>query len=146
MSGTNHRVGATTGQTAAGPLAGANFRALIGYWQTEVEVGIRETAVLPNPGTPGTRLESITPNPNPGRTRVSFALEAEGPVSLTVHDPCGRQVRTLATGNRRAGRFTAVWRGDDDRGRQVPNGIYFCHLSAGGVSMTGKLVLARPGH
>jgi hypothetical protein len=143
MSGTGYRVGATAGQTAAGPMTGAAYHALIGFWQAEIEVGIldREGPVLPEGLV--TRLEAIAPNPLRGRAQVRYALGAAGPVSLTVHDITGRQVRELVSGPRPAGRHAVDWRGEDDAGRELANGVYFCRFAAGEARTTSKLVLAR---
>ncbi|MCR4423596.1 MAG: hypothetical protein WHU95_04485 [candidate division WOR-3 bacterium] len=42
MSGGNFRSSVTAGQTAIGRLTGTNLLALIGFWQTDVSVGIAE--------------------------------------------------------------------------------------------------------
>ncbi len=79
------------------------------------------------------------------RTHVSvrFALDAERQVRLQVHDLSGRVVRTLASGARPAGRHLVDWRGDDDYGRQLADGIYFCRLAAGDYHATEKVVLQK---
>ncbi|MFO7675719.1 MAG: T9SS type A sorting domain-containing protein, partial [bacterium] len=143
MSGTAYRVGATAGQTAAGRLAGAQYLAFIGFWQADAEVGIldREGPALSR-GLE-TRLEAIAPNPFRAGTVVRYALGTGGPVRLTVHDLCGRQVRVLVAGERPAGRYAADWRGEDDAGRELANGVYFCRFAAGDTRTTQKLILAR---
>ncbi|MFO7637824.1 MAG: FlgD immunoglobulin-like domain containing protein [bacterium] len=143
MSGADHRVGATAGQTAAGPMAGATYRAFIGFWQADYGVGIyeRESPVLPEGLV--TRLEAAFPNPAPGRASIRYALGAAGPVSLAVHDITGRRVRTLAAGPRPTGRHAVDWRGDDDAGRALANGVYLCRFAAGETRTTRKLILAR---
>jgi hypothetical protein len=143
MGSAEYRCGATAGQTAAGPMAGTSFLAMIGFWQSGYEVGIHEETVLPNAGRLDTRLEEVSPNPCPGRAALRFALAGAGPVSLTVHDMCGRLVRTLAAGPRPAGSYSVEWRGDDDAGRVLANGVYFCRFAAGDARTTRKLVLAR---
>lgn len=144
MSGAEHRAGATAGQTAAGPIAGATYRAFIGFWQADYGVGVAEDKLGPTlPEGPITRLEAIAPNPLPGRAQVRYSLAAAMPVSITVHDITGRRVRTLAAGPQPAGRHSVAWRGDDDAGRELANGIYFCRFAAGEVRTTSKLVLAR---
>ena len=40
----NYKCGSTVGQTAAGRITGANYWALIGFWQTEGQTGVREAA------------------------------------------------------------------------------------------------------
>ena len=143
MAGSAYKCGATAGQTAAGPITGSNYWALIGFWQPEGQVGVREQAYSPSQGPLVTRL--YVPQPNPFRTRLAirYSLAAEGSVTLRVHDLTGRAVRTLANGVMRPGRYSLSWTGTDDRGRELARGVYFCRFSAGDYRSTEKLVLQR---
>jgi len=143
MAGTTYTCGATAGQTAAGPITGSSYWALIGFWQTEGQTGVREQAYSVSPGPLVTQL--YVPQPNPARTRVAirYSLAAEGRVSLRVHDPTGRVVRTLADGVVRPGRYSLSWNGRDDRGRELARGIYFCRFTAGDYRATEKVVLQK---
>lgn len=144
VSSTAYRCGATVGQTAVGFMSGPAYRALIGFWQAVSDTtGIRDMETPVADEALRTRLEAIAPNPCPGRVLVRYAVGSEGLVSLVVHDLAGRQVRVLANGNRRPGRYVADWRGDDDAGRKLGNGIYFCRFVAGETRATRKLILAR---
>jgi hypothetical protein len=92
----------------------------------------RSTLLLPN-----------FPNPfNPGTT-IAFTLRAPGRVRLAVFDVDGVLVASLIDGPRDAGYGEAHWNGTDTSGRTVRSGIYFCRLSAGGVTETRKLVLLK---
>ncbi|MFO7651572.1 MAG: hypothetical protein R6X13_09575 [bacterium] len=51
MAGAAFRAGATAGQTASGALVGSTYSALIGFWLTDLQVGIHEAADLPGPAT-----------------------------------------------------------------------------------------------
>ena len=143
MRAADYRAGATAGQTAAGLMAGTGYRAFIGFWQAEPATGILEKEGPTLPEGPVTRLETIAPNPLPGRAQLRYSLAAEGLVNITIHDITGRQVRTLVSGSRPAGNYTAVWPGDDNAGRELAKGIYFCRFAAGEVRQTSKLILAR---
>lgn len=141
--GAAYRCGATAGQAAAGQITGATYWAYIGFWQADAQVGILEEEGPTRPEGLATRLEAIAPNPCPGRALVRYSLATEMGASVTVHDLAGRQVRVLASGVRTPGRYTAEWRGDDDAGRELANGVYFCRFAAGAVSATRKVILAR---
>ena len=141
MSGA-YKCGATVGQTAAGPITGANYWALIGFWQPEGATGVREQAYSPNQPLV-TRLYSPQPNPFRAHLAIRYSLTTEGRVSLRVHDLTGRVVRTLADGVLRPGRYSLNWSGTDDRGRELARGVYFCRLTAGDFRATEKLVLQR---
>jgi hypothetical protein len=137
-----YKCGSTVGQTAAGPMTGSSCWALIGFWQTEGQTGVRE-AQWSSGQVLKTRL--YAPQPNPFRTHlaVRYSLAAEGRVELRVHDLTGRVVRTLADGMMRAGRYSLRWNGGDDRGRELARGVYFCRFTAGNYRATEKVVLQR---
>jgi hypothetical protein len=143
MSSSAYKCGATAGQTAAGLITGSNYWALIGFWQTEGQTGVREQAYSPNQGPLVTRLYAPQPNPFRAALTVRYSLAAEGRVTLRVHDLAGRVVRTLADGVMRPGRYNVNWSGTDDRGRELARGVYFCRFSAGDYRATEKLVLQR---
>ena len=85
------------------------------------------------------------PQPNPFRAALAirYSLAAEGQVLLRVHDLTGRVVRTLAACVMRPGRYTVNWNANDDRGRELARGVYFCRFSAAGCRASEKLVLQR---
>jgi hypothetical protein len=89
------------------------------------------------------RLAEARPNPVRGEASVAFALPRAGTVRLRVFDVRGRCVRTLLDGHAQAGEAVAIWRGRDDRGRQLPDGVYFTRLEHGGQTLTRKLLLVR---
>lgn len=90
-----------------------------------------------------TRLRQNVPNPLRKTTTIHFDLEAPGPVSLRIYDVSGRLLRTLVDGYLPAARHTVVWDGWDDLGRPVAAGICFYRLSAGGRSLTRKMLLMK---
>jgi hypothetical protein len=143
MSSTAYRCGATAGQTAAGFMTGTEFLAVVGFWQADYQTGIAEKQGPVFPKGLITRLEAVAPNPFRNQTQVRYALATEGPVYIEVHDLAGRAVRTLVTGRQPAGRYDVVWRGQDDAGRELANGIYFCRLEAGDRLDVTKILLAR---
>jgi hypothetical protein len=143
MAGSAYKCGATAGQTAAGFITGPSYWALIGFWQPEGQVGVREQAYSPKQGPLKTRLYAPKPNPFRAALFVRYSLAAEGRVTLRVHDLTGRVVKTLADGVLRPGRYSLNWSGTDDRGRELARGVYFCRFSAGDYRATEKLVLQR---
>jgi glucose/arabinose dehydrogenase len=98
------------------------------------------TTVDDVPGAP--ILEQNVPNPFNPRTEIAFTSAAEGAaVQLDVFDLAGRRIRSLVNGVQESGRHVAVWDGTDDRGLQVPAGIYVYRLQQGGVVATRKMAL-----
>jgi hypothetical protein len=143
MASSAYKCGSTAGQTAAGLITGSNYWALIGFWQTEGQTGVREQAYSPKSGPLVTRLYS--PQPNPARARVALRYSLAAPVhaTLSVHDLAGRSVRVLVNSEQKPGRYAVRWDGADGLGRQLPNGVYFCRFTAGDYGQTEKLLLAR---
>ncbi len=88
-------------------------------------------------------VRSATPNPFNPVTEIRCDLPAEGRVVLAVYDLGGHVVRGLLDESRGAGAFSVIWNGRDDRGREVPSGVYFARLSAAGREAVLKLVLAK---
>lgn len=87
-----------------------------------------------------------TPNPfNPSSqaTTVSFALHKGGYVEIKIYDVSGRLVRTLVKDSRLAGIYGVPWDGKNDRGSDVPSGIYFYRMKTGVFKATKKMVLVR---
>ncbi|NNE44082.1 MAG: T9SS type A sorting domain-containing protein, partial [Gemmatimonadetes bacterium] len=85
----------------------------------------------------------VSPNPFRGRTDVSLALAAPGPVRITVFDVTGRAVRRLADGEWPAGTVRIPWDGRDGAGRAVAPGIYFIRLLGSESTDAVKTVVLR---
>jgi flagellar hook assembly protein FlgD len=90
-----------------------------------------------------TTLAAIYPNPFNPRTTIAYELAEAATVKLAIYDLRGMQVRVLEAGSRPGGRHQTIWDGQDDKGRAVPTGTYFCRLSTAQGSQTRKLTLAR---
>ncbi|MDZ7372948.1 MAG: M1 family aminopeptidase [candidate division KSB1 bacterium] len=72
------------------------------------------------------------PNPfNPGTT-ISFELERSERVEVAVFNLLGQKVRTLVQGRLDVGLHTLSWDGRDERGIDLPSGVYFVELRTDG--------------
>lgn len=98
--------------------------------------GTGSTAVENETPARGFPLLQNRPNPFDVSTRIVFNLPRSGDVSLRIFDVLGREVETLASGPRLAGRSEIIWR---PGGR--PDGIYFYRLEADGVTESKKLLV-----
>ena len=91
-------------------------------------------------------LEQNYPNPFNGSTRIGFALQASGRVSLKVYDVLGREVATLLDGHINAGKheveFDASGSARQTAGG-LASGVYVCRLRVGGYAQARKLLLIR---
>jgi len=143
MSSAAYRCGATAGQTAAGQMTGTTYWALIGFWQTDMQVGIREEAHWPSQGPLVTKLYAPVPNPGRSPVAVRYSLACEGRTQVHIHDLTGRVVRTLVNSSQQAGRYSLRWDGRDNVGHTLAGGVYFCRLVSGEYRATEKVVLQR---
>lgn len=90
-------------------------------------------------------LEQNFPNPFPSgsSTIIHFSLPGSGsgdprPVLLEVYDALGRKLRTIAAADFEPGEYSIAFRSGD-----LPTGMYFYRLTAGGASQTRRMMIVR---
>lgn len=90
-------------------------------------------------------LFALNAGPNPFSSSVSISFELKQPqtVQLDIFGLRGQRVRSLANGLQASGTHAVSWDGKDDRGRQLPSGIYFCRLQSAEGSNTLKLLILK---
>jgi flagellar hook assembly protein FlgD len=66
-----------------------------------------------------------------------------GRPAVEIHDAAGNLVRSLDCAMEADGAATAAWNRDDDRGRRVPEGVYFCRYAAADVIAVRKVLVAH---
>jgi hypothetical protein len=101
------------------------------YHQT---TDISENSVLPDQ----ILLLQNHPNPFNARTIVSYSIPARAATTLEVFDLLGRKVETLVNREQSPGWHKVIWNAGD-----LPTGVYFYRLLAGGHSLTDKMILLR---
>jgi len=92
---------------------------------------------------PAVRLVGNHPNPFNPTTTISFAVEHEQRVTISVFDVEGRRVATIANQIFDAGIHSVKWTGRDDAGRTVPSGTYLVQMETGDGAEVGKISLVR---
>lgn len=89
---------------------------------------------------------SVYSEPNPFGSlihlRVSGLSTVEAGAVLNIFDASGRRVADL-TQALAQGKGSVVWNGTDGLGRFLPNGIYYCRISADGKSLVRALTLMK---
>lgn len=78
------------------------------------------------------------PNPFNPTTIIEYSLPQEGIVKLIVYNASGQQVMILKNSFETAGKHTVSWDAAD-----LPNGVYFYRLQAGGFNETKKMLLVK---
>ena len=108
----------------------------------ELVINHHPTGVQPGLAAMDFRLENH-PNPFNPQTTISFHLAEDQRVRLDIFRVDGSKIATLADEHLPAGLREVTWHGRDDKGRQVPSGVYFCRLSAGDFVGTQRMMLVR---
>ncbi len=88
-------------------------------------------------------LHPSQPNPFNPRTEIRYELPADGPVSITVYDVSGREIRVLVDEAKEAGTHSASWDGTDSQGQSLASGVYFYRLQAAGFTQTRRMTLVK---
>jgi len=88
-------------------------------------------------------LKRVYPNPARAAAVLKYAVPADAHVRLEVYNLSGQLVRRLADGLEERGRKSFVWDGRDDRGAEVPSGLYFVTLRVGEWRAARKLEILR---
>jgi len=71
-------------------------------------------------------------NPEKQQTQIRYLLTKPEPVSITIFDVGGNEIRALIkeTLKNSGEHFEDSWDGKDEKGNLVPNGIYYAHIAA----------------
>jgi len=83
-------------------------------------------------------LDQNYPNPFNPSTEFGYRIVESGLVRLTVHNLLGQEVAVLVNEMKQPGAYTARFDGS-----QLPSGVYFARLEAGGRSLVRKMSLLR---
>lgn len=78
------------------------------------------------------------PNPFNAQTTISYNLPVSGQATLEIYNLNGQMVERLVDKVLSAGKQSVVWNANN-----VPSGIYFYRLSAGGINSTNKMILIK---
>jgi len=96
-------------------------------------------AAAPPAGLPaGIRLEQNYPNPFNPSTTIQLSIKNSEFLVLKVYDLLGREVATLVNETKEPGWYSVTWKAGG-----MPSGVYIGRLSAGGLSRSIRMVLAR---
>jgi photosystem II stability/assembly factor-like uncharacterized protein len=83
-------------------------------------------------------LNQNYPNPFNPSTRIDFAVDIDGRVTLNVYDVSGRLVATVMDENLKAGAYNVTFNAD-----KLATGVYFYKLSTSAGDITRKMVVVR---
>ncbi|MBD3337240.1 MAG: hypothetical protein GF355_17140 [Candidatus Eisenbacteria bacterium] len=103
---------------------------------------LSETAGAPDVPRDVAATLRAAPVPFTDHVELSWQMPHAGPAQLEILDIRGAVVRRLTGGRRDGGLQRIVWDGRDDRGREVPGGVYFWRAGRASGSC-GKVVRVR---
>ena len=83
-------------------------------------------------------LNSVYPNPFNPSTTVSYSIEKNINVNISIYNMSGQKVSELVNTNQTVGNYSITW----DASNQ-PSGLYFVRLSAGNQSSSQKIMLVK---
>jgi len=83
------------------------------------------------------------PNPFNPSTTISYDLDEQTQVQLSIFNTKGQKIITLVNENKNAGINSVVWNGRDENGKTAPSGIYFYKLQTEKYSSTKKMILMK---
>jgi len=90
-----------------------------------------------------TALRSNYPNPFNPSTTIAFDIAQPGQVNIEIYNIKGQRVKTLVNGSFGIGRYSIVWNGDDNSGRNVGSGVYFYRMTTAEYRSVKKMLLMK---
>lgn len=113
-------------------------------WFYELEGKTQAEPLIAEGSLPATfSLGQNYPNPFNACTQICYSISREARVLLAIYNVSGQQVAVLLDKEQSPGTYQVAWDGRDALGNQTASGIYFCHLRAGDLSQTRKMLLLR---
>ncbi len=88
-------------------------------------------------------LSHAYPNPFNPETNIDFRIPHTSDVRITIYNVLGQQVSVIMDQELHAGSYTVTWNGTNDRGFQVPSGVYLYRIEAGQFNETKKVVFLK---
>jgi hypothetical protein len=107
--------------------------------RSPLSTGINEGGSVPSKYS----LQQNYPNPFNPVTVIKYSVPEAGNINLEIFDITGKLVRTLVSTFRLSGNYESVWNGRDDRGMNVPSGVYIYKLQTAKFSESKKMLLVK---
>jgi hypothetical protein len=117
---------------------------IISSMPTEAKVKFLWLNGIEEDGRRPSEPERLTVRPGifTGTATVRAGHVGVGRCEAEIYDALGNRVRTLVL-HRSGAAASATWNGDDDLGRRLPEGIYYCCLNDAAGPAVRKLILTR---
>lgn len=86
---------------------------------------------------------TVSPSVVTGQASVRLQPVGTGRQVVDIHDAVGNVIRSLECTAGADGLATATWNREDEFGRLVPEGVYFCRYAASGVVAVRKVLVTH---
>ncbi|NQT26886.1 T9SS type A sorting domain-containing protein, partial [candidate division KSB1 bacterium] len=90
-----------------------------------------------------TKMKKAYPNPFNPQTYISYQLQKDTDVKISVFDMLGRFVKTLYDGYQSNGSYHVFWNGANETGVKVHSGIYIIRMRTETVTQVQKVMLMK---
>ncbi|MCD6380503.1 T9SS type A sorting domain-containing protein [bacterium] len=120
--------------------------AIFQYRVDIIEENTREILFVTEPVSLGrvpVLLYQNYPNPFNPSTQIGYSVDERTHVSLTIYDIKGRRIVCLVDEEKKAGLYSVIWNGFNERSEMVSSGVYFYRIKAGKKILTKRMVLLR---
>jgi flagellar hook assembly protein FlgD len=103
------------------------------------------TDVPPDQSTVPTNymLAQNYPNPFNPTTQILFAIPQNERVTLSIYNVLGQRIATLVDGMLTQGSHVVTWNGRDNRGMQLPSGVYFYTLKTSSFTASKRMLMLK---
>jgi hypothetical protein len=122
---------------------GANTGGNVLYFNVEVDFSQFTANDENNASMVQNTLKQNYPNPFNPETNISFNLNQNDNVELSIYNVKGQLVKTLHKGYLNQGTHTIRWNGQDSNNKNVASGVYFYKLSTPKQSEMKKMLLLK---
>lgn len=110
-----------------------------GHYSLNVITSVKSSESLPSEFA----LEQNYPNPFSTSTAISYKLNKQTDVQLTIYDILGREVKRFRVGNQNVGVHGVQWDARNNLGVKLASGVYFYTMQIGSKTITKKMVLGN---
>jgi len=97
----------------------------------------------PRSATGLTQRLQVSPSVVTGQMAIRLQPIGTGRPVVEIHDAIGNVVRSLDCAAGANGTAVATWNREDEFGRLVPEGVYFCRYAASGVAAVRKVLVTH---
>ncbi len=92
----------------------------------------------------GVMTLAVTPNPAREFFTISYSIPEKGKVKVGIYDVTGRLVRSFPINQSTNQLINCItWKVEDDKGRKVSQGIYFCLMETKGSRVSRKMMVVK---